>query len=40
TIRDRSSVISLLFQRHNFINLQSCQFISVNPSTELDNVIK
>ncbi|CAM2721571.1 unnamed protein product, partial [Rotaria socialis] len=40
TIRDRSSIISLLFQRHNFINLQSCQFISVNPSAELDNVIK
>ncbi|CAF4652522.1 unnamed protein product, partial [Rotaria socialis] len=40
TIRDRSSIISLLFQRHNFINLQSCQFISVKPSTELDNVIK
>ncbi|CAF4923157.1 unnamed protein product, partial [Rotaria socialis] len=40
TIRDRSSIISLLFQRHNFINLQSCQFISDNPSTEFDNVIK
>ncbi|CAF1326824.1 unnamed protein product [Rotaria sordida] len=40
TIRDRSSIISLLFNRHHFINLQSCKFISINSSTELDNVIK
>jgi len=40
TIRDRSSIISLLFNRHHFINLQSCTFMSINPSTELENVIK
>ncbi|CAF0826771.1 unnamed protein product [Rotaria sordida] len=40
TIRDRSSIISLLFNRHHFINLQSCIFISDNPSTELENAIK
>ncbi|CAF1359543.1 unnamed protein product [Rotaria sordida] len=40
TIRDRSSIISLLFKRHHFINLQSCRFMSINLSTELDNVIK
>ncbi|CAF0952811.1 unnamed protein product [Rotaria sordida] len=40
TIRDRSSSISLLFNQHQFINLQSCIFMSVNPSTKLENVIK
>jgi hypothetical protein len=40
TIRDRSSIISLLFNRHHFINLQSCIFMSDNPSTELENAIK
>ena len=40
TIRDDSSVISLLFNRHNFINLQSCIFGSINPSTKLENVFK
>ncbi|CAF1192751.1 unnamed protein product [Rotaria sp. Silwood1] len=39
-ICDNSSVINLLFNRHNFINLQSCIFISINPSTILENVIK
>ena len=32
TIRDDSSIISLLFNRHNFINLQSCIFGSINSS--------
>ncbi|CAF4212699.1 unnamed protein product, partial [Rotaria sordida] len=32
--------ISLLFNQHQFINLQSCIFMSVNPSTKLENVIK
>ncbi|CAF5024889.1 unnamed protein product [Rotaria sp. Silwood1] len=40
TIRDRSSSISLLFNQHQFTNLQSCIFMSVNPSTKLENVIK
>jgi hypothetical protein len=40
TIRDGSSIISLLFNRHNFINLQSCMFISIDPLTKLENVIK
>jgi hypothetical protein len=40
TIRDRSSIISLLFNQHHFINLQSCKFMSMNPSTKLENVIK
>jgi len=40
TIRDDSSIISLLFSRHNFINLQSCKLLTVNPSTKLKNVIK
>ncbi|CAF1363796.1 unnamed protein product [Rotaria sordida] len=39
TIRDYSSIINLLFNRHYFINLQSCIFLSVNPSTKLRNVI-
>ncbi|CAF4643435.1 unnamed protein product [Rotaria sp. Silwood2] len=40
TIRDRSSIISLLFNRHYFVNLQSCIFMLHNSSTELENVIK
>ncbi|CAF4031151.1 unnamed protein product, partial [Rotaria sordida] len=40
TIRDDTSIISLLFNRHYFINLQSCRFITIHPSTKLDNVIK
>jgi hypothetical protein len=40
TIRHRSSIISLLFNRHHFINLQSCIFMLDNSSTELEDVIK
>ena len=40
TIRDRSSIINLIFNRHHFVNLQSCIFMLDNPSTELENVIK
>ncbi|CAF1365586.1 unnamed protein product [Rotaria sordida] len=40
TIRDRSAIISLLFNRHHFVNLQSCIFMLDNSSTELENVIK
>jgi hypothetical protein len=40
TIRDYSSVISLLFNRHNFINLQSCIFLSCNSSTKIENIFK
>ncbi len=40
TIRDYPSVIGLLFNRHNFINLQSCIFLSINPLTKLKNVFK
>jgi anti-anti-sigma regulatory factor len=40
TIRDDSSIISLLFDRHKFINLESCRFVEIDPSTKLENVIK
>ncbi|CAF1427415.1 unnamed protein product [Rotaria sordida] len=40
TIRDDSSIISLLFNRHNFINLKSCSFFTINSLTRLENVIK
>lgn len=40
TIDDDSSIINLLFNQHQFINLQSCTFISIHPSTQLENVIK
>jgi hypothetical protein len=40
SIRDDTSIISLLFNRHHFINLQSCKFLEIHPSTKLDNVIK
>jgi hypothetical protein len=40
TIRDDSSIISLLFNRHNFINLKSCHFFTINSLTRLENVIK
>ncbi|CAF4586177.1 unnamed protein product, partial [Rotaria sp. Silwood2] len=40
TIRDDTSMISLLFNRHNFINLQYCMIITVHQSTKLDNFIK
>lgn len=40
TIDGDSSIINLLFSQHQFINLQSCTFISIHPSTQLGNVIK
>ncbi|CAF0995708.1 unnamed protein product [Adineta steineri] len=40
TICDGSSKISVLFNRHNFINLKSCIFYAIDSSTRLDNVIK
>jgi anti-anti-sigma regulatory factor len=40
TIYDDSSIISLLFNRHEFINLQSCIFNLIDSSTKLKNVIK
>ncbi|CAF1311754.1 unnamed protein product [Rotaria sp. Silwood1] len=40
TIRDRSSIISLLFDRHHFINLQSCIFMLDKPSDQFENVLK
>jgi hypothetical protein len=40
SIRDYSSVISFLFNRHHFINLQSCIFHSINASTKLGKIIK
>jgi len=40
TIRDYSSTINLLFNRHHFINLESCTFISINSSANLQNVIQ
>ncbi|CAF1573938.1 unnamed protein product, partial [Adineta steineri] len=40
TICDDTSIISLLFSRHNFINLQFCKFIRIDQSTKLDNVIQ
>ena len=40
TIDDDSSIVHLLFSQHKFINLQSCTFISIHPSTKLENVIE
>ena len=40
TISDYSSVISLIFNRHNFINLQSCVFASIDPATKFENIFK
>ncbi|CAF4793503.1 unnamed protein product, partial [Rotaria sp. Silwood2] len=40
TIRDDTSMISLLFNRHNFINLQFFMLVTVDRSTKLDNFIK
>jgi len=40
TIHDDSSIVNLLFSQHNFLNLESCTFISIHPSTKLENVIK
>ncbi|CAF1089055.1 unnamed protein product [Rotaria sordida] len=39
-IRDQSSIIHLLFNRHNFINLKSCKFLSIHSITKLNNIIK
>ncbi|CAF2389001.1 unnamed protein product [Rotaria sp. Silwood2] len=39
-IRDHSSIIHLLLNRHNFINLKSCKFISIQSMTKLNNIIK
>ncbi|CAF3783030.1 unnamed protein product, partial [Rotaria sordida] len=39
-IRDCSSVINLLFNRHNFINLESCIFNAINSSTKLKKILK
>ncbi|CAF1954639.1 unnamed protein product [Rotaria magnacalcarata] len=40
TIRDHSSIISLLFNRHKFSNLKSCKLLSINSMTRLCNIIK
>ena len=40
TIRDDSSLISLFFQRHNFINLRLCLLVSVRFETELDHLLE
>ncbi|CAF3202291.1 unnamed protein product, partial [Rotaria sp. Silwood2] len=39
-IRDHSSIIHVLFNRHNFINLKSCKFLSIHSMTKLNNIIK
>lgn len=39
-IRDCSSAISLLFNRHNFINLQICILLSITPSTKFGNILR
>jgi anti-anti-sigma regulatory factor len=33
TIHDDSSIVNLLFSQHKFINLQSCIFTLIHPST-------
>ncbi|CAF3327992.1 unnamed protein product [Rotaria sp. Silwood2] len=40
TICDYASIISILFNRHNFCNLESCIFISISPTTILENIFK
>jgi hypothetical protein len=40
TIRDYLSAINLLFDGHNFINLERCVFHSIHLSTNLTNIIK
>ncbi|CAF1480858.1 unnamed protein product [Rotaria sordida] len=40
TIRDDSSIISLLFNRHNFSHLKSCKLMSIDSMTTLGNVIE
>ncbi|CAF1366822.1 unnamed protein product, partial [Rotaria sordida] len=39
-IRDYTSIIDLLFNRHNFINLESCLLVANSSITKLENVIK
>ncbi|CAF3431311.1 unnamed protein product [Rotaria sp. Silwood2] len=39
-IRDYTSVIDLLFHRHNFTNLESCLLVANSLPTKLENVIK
>ncbi|CAF3905482.1 unnamed protein product [Rotaria sordida] len=39
-IRDDSSIISLLFNRHNFSHLKSCKLMSIDSMTTLGNVIE
>jgi hypothetical protein len=39
-IRDDTSIISLLFNQHNFINLESCTFILIESSRSLEHIIK
>ncbi|CAF1460332.1 unnamed protein product, partial [Adineta steineri] len=39
-IRDHSSVIHLLFNRHYFINLKSCKLLLIYSMTKLNNIIK
>ncbi|CAF1236523.1 unnamed protein product [Rotaria sordida] len=40
TICDYTSIISILFNRHNFPNLESCIFVSISSTTILENVFK
>ena len=40
TIRDYLSAINLLFNGHNFINLERCVFHSIHLSTNLTNIVK
>ncbi|CAF1599636.1 unnamed protein product, partial [Rotaria sordida] len=40
TIRDCSSIINFLFNRHHFINLQSCIFMSIHLSTHFENIVE
>ncbi|CAF4486362.1 unnamed protein product [Rotaria sp. Silwood2] len=40
TIRDYSSIINLIFNRHRFLNIESCIFYSINSTTILENVFK
>ncbi|CAF3809115.1 unnamed protein product, partial [Rotaria sp. Silwood1] len=40
TIRDDSSIITLLFNRHNFSHLKSCKLVLINSMTTLGNVIE
>ncbi|CAF3170756.1 unnamed protein product [Rotaria sp. Silwood2] len=40
TFHDYTSVIDLLFHRHNFTNLETCVLIANSSPTKLENVIK